>query len=83
MKEQADGAETLELFRLARVFSTAPAEETSLTLIVMRAWSREGDRDALMQFGTELYYGGYDDDLYEENGPLHWVTANEGRYPMP
>lgn len=83
MKEQADGTETLQLFKLARIFSTAPAEEASLILIVMRAWSRSGDSDALIQHGTELYHGGYDPELYEENGPLHWVTANNGRYPMP
>jgi alpha-ketoglutarate-dependent taurine dioxygenase len=83
LKEQANGTETLQLFRLARVFSTASTEETSQMLIVMRYWSRAGDRDALMQYGTELYHGGYDGELYEDSGPLHWVMANDGRYPLP
>lgn len=83
LEEQANGAETLQLFKLTRVFSTAPAEETSQMLIIMRAWSRSGDSDALIQHGTELYHGGYDPELYEENGPLNWVRANGGCFPTP
>jgi hypothetical protein len=83
LNEQANGVETLQLFKLVRIFSTAPEDETSLTLIVMRAWSRAGDSDALIQHGTELYHGGYDPELYEENGPLQWVRANDGCFPKP
>ncbi len=62
--EQANGVETLSLFRLVRVFSTAIKTETDQTTVCMRYWSRKGDSAALIQYGTELYYGGYDPTMY-------------------
>lgn len=53
--EQENGVETLALFRLVPQFSTAPKEDTNEILSSMRCWSRIGDSDALLQFGTELF----------------------------
>ena len=66
--ETANGCETLALFNLVSKFSTAPQDETVMTLVCMRYWSRHGDGDALIQFGTELYHGGYNPDFYKD-GP--------------
>jgi hypothetical protein len=70
--EQANGVETLSLFRLVRVFSTATKSETDQTVVCMRYWSRKGDSAALIQHGTELYHGGYDPTMYDTgHAPKH------------
>lgn len=68
--EQANGVETLSLFRLMRVFSTATKAETESWTPEFKYWSRRGDSAALIQHGTELYYGGYDPAMYEAGGIL-------------
>lgn len=53
-QEQADGAQTLAYERLVPTFSTAPKDYTNNLSVVMRYWSRNGDTEALLKFGTEL-----------------------------
>lgn len=53
--EQANGAETLSLFRLVPKFSTAPIEETNSWMVLFKAASRKGDTEALIEWGTELF----------------------------
>ncbi len=55
-KEERDGVETLSLFRNARIFTTAPPEETESWLTIMCGASRQGRRGLVRLAGEELYY---------------------------
>lgn len=61
-KEKANGAETLEIFRLVPQFSSAPKQDTDDMMIGMRYWSRKGDGEALARFGEDLYNWAADND---------------------
>ena len=53
--EQANGAETLSLFRLVPEFSTAPKDHTDDMTVLMRYWSRNGHCEWLTEAGQELF----------------------------